>query len=66
MLIDMVRENITHREVDYGDKKESIVLAYNWLQSKSSNVKRFDKTLSKRGRLGEGRPISEDSYRSVV
>jgi len=60
MLIDMVRENITHRDVDYQDKKESIVLAYNWLNSKCDGVKRFDTVMKQsRDKSGKFKP-SED------
>ena len=61
MLIDMVRENLTHRDVDFQDKKEAIILAFDWLQSKATSVKRFD--ISKRP---PHRPPQEDSYRSVA
>ena len=64
MLIDMVRENLTHRDVDFQDKKEAVVLAYNWLQSKSPTVKRFDTRLEN-GTLRGSKP-SEDSYRSIA
>ncbi len=73
MLIDMVRENITHRDVDYQDKKESVVLAHNWLQIKSRGqkvtVKRFDSEMKRGGKHIKGlwgtKP-QEDSYRSVA
>ena len=66
MLIDMVRENITQRDTDYHDTREGIVLARQWKQSKVSNVKQFNKTLSVRGRLGEGRPQEPDSCRNIA
>jgi hypothetical protein len=66
MLVDMVRENITQRDTDFRDTNESIVLARSWLQSGESNVNSFNKTLSKRGRLGEGRPNDSDSFRSIA
>jgi len=62
MLIDMVRENITQRDTDFHDKKEAIVLAYKWLQTKSKTVKQFD-SLSRKGGRGK---VEEDSYRSVA
>ena len=64
MLIDMVRENLTHRDVDFQDKKEAVILAYNWLQSNAPTVKRFDNRL-KNGTLRGSKP-SEDSYRSIA
>jgi len=69
MLIDMVRENMTHRDVDYSDKKESVVLAHDWLHSKETDVKRFNsslKTLSDGRKAGHQHQPSEDSYRSVA
>jgi hypothetical protein len=68
MLIDMVRENLTQRDTDFKDTEESIVLARAWLQSGESNVKRFNKTVfvSKRGRIGEGRPEEPDSSRQIA
>ncbi len=69
MLVDMVRENINQRDVDYQDKKESVVLAHNWLGSKVKTVKRFD-SLKKtgfhpKGIKGGSEPL-EDSHRSVA
>lgn len=64
MLVDMVRENINQRDVDYQDKKESVVLAYNWLQSKCQCVKPFDTLNIKKGL--KGFQPQEDSYRSVA
>jgi len=68
MLVDMVRENINQRDVDYQDKKESVVLAHNWLQSKATSVKRFDsRYIQLGGKSGlKGSKPSEDSYRSVA
>jgi len=65
MLIDMVRENITQRDVDFQDKKEAVVLAYNWLHGKFSGVKRFDTVMQQRNKNGKFRP-TENSYRSVA
>jgi len=42
MLIDMVRENITQRDTDFQDTRESVVLARGWLQSKAGSVKQFN------------------------
>jgi len=50
--------------VDYQDKKESVVLAYNWLQSKVSDVKRFDNINVQKGK--KGFQVTENSYRSVA
>ena len=52
------------RGVDYQDKKESVVLAYNWLQSKVSDVKRFDNINVQKGK--KGFQVTENSYRSVA
>ena len=42
-VIDMERENITQRDIDLYDTRESIVLARDWLESRVNNVKQFGK-----------------------
>lgn len=42
MLVDMIRENLTHRDSDFRDVKDSVVLARTWLQSKAQRVERFN------------------------
>lgn len=64
MLIDMVRENITHRDVDFQDKREAVVLAHNWLSSKSIGVKQFN-TAQQRDKFGKFKP-TENSCRSIA
>ena len=39
----MERENITQRDIDLYDTRESIVLARDWLESRVNNVKQFVK-----------------------
>jgi hypothetical protein len=65
MLVDMVRENVTQRDADFQDKKEAIVLTYNWLQTKSNGVKQFDTKMQERDSSGKFKP-TEDSYRAVA
>ena len=74
MLVDMVRENITQRDTDFHDTKESIVLARSWLQSKCTDVKSFNIGMKKFGWKYQGRNedgtfgsvSSPDSYRSIA
>ena len=39
MLLDMIRENLTHRGDDYRDLADSVMLAKRWLESGSPSVK---------------------------
>jgi len=64
MLIDMVRENITQRDTDFHDTKQSIMLARGWLQSKVPTVKQFHNRL-KDGTL-QGSEPQPNSYRSIA
>lgn len=64
MLIDMVRENITQRDTDYHDTGESIVLARQWLQSGSNDVKLFHNIVE--GKKGFQSITQPDSYRSIA
>lgn len=69
MLIDMLRENLSQRDSDFQDKEDSIVLAREWLQSKSKTVKQFN-SLNKtgfhpEGKKGGGEPLL-DSFRSIA
>lgn len=63
MLIDMIRENLTHRDTDYRDMSDSIILARNWLMSKATHVKQFDTVL--RDKKGRFQPVN-GSYRDVA
>jgi len=67
MLIDMVRENMTQRNTDFQDKKESVVLAREWLRSGSRNVKQFNIRAKRdnKGKFIGSEPI-KDSYRSIA
>ena len=70
MLVDMVRENITQRDTDFHDTLESVVLARNWLGSKSLTVNQFNSELKKH-KSGDhskgvwGTESQPDSYRSI-
>jgi len=64
MLKDMVRENLTQRNGDFKDELESVILVKNWLEG--SFVRTVDKTLSKRGRSGEGRPQEPSTARKIA
>jgi len=64
MLIDMVRENITHRDTDFHDTREGIVLSRNWLQSKCQSVKLFNTLNVEKGK--KDFQIIPDSYRSIA
>jgi len=68
MLVDMIRENITAAGISSNvhERADEFDTVRQWLLSDSSNVKQFNKTLSSRGRLGEGRPKETDSYRSIA
>jgi len=70
MLIDMVRENLTHRDTDFHDLEDSVVLARQWLTIKEPNVSRFDSRLKvlrdkKTGQL-KGSESLPDSPRSIA
>jgi len=58
MLVDMVRENLTHRNTDFHDTSDSCILARAWLQSKDHKdnftVKDFDSELRKGGKHKKG------------
>ena len=69
MLVDMVRENLTHRDSDFKDTEGSCVLARSWLESKVKTVKQFDslkKTgIHPKGKKGGSEPLP-DSCRSIA
>jgi len=67
MLKDMVRENLSHRDTDFHDTRDSVKLAYLWLTSGEQSVKRFD-TLSKNKNWLKGKKGFQelpDSCRSI-
>lgn len=45
MLLDMIRENLTHRGDDYRDLADSVMLAKRWLENNSSSVKDLYSTI---------------------
>lgn len=56
MLLDMIRENMTHRGDNYKDLSDSVMLVKQWLESKANVVKElnnFQKQQGKRTDLGE-------------
>lgn len=64
MLVDMIRENLTHRDSDFRDVKDSVVLARAWLNSNSNDVKRFDNIV--KGKKGFQSIKKDDSSRSIA
>ena len=55
MLIDLVRENVTQRDIDYHDTREGIALAREWLQSKCQSVKQFNTLNVEKGTFRKSR-----------
>lgn len=71
MLVDMIRENLTHRDSDFGDTEDSCVLARAWLGTGAGTVKQFDSAYKayKSGSHKKGKEGSEplpDSCRSIA
>ncbi len=66
MLVDMIRENLTHRGTDFRDMEDSIVLSRAWIQSKERSVKPFDTRFTRKEKgLFTGSKIKIDSVRSI-
>ena len=68
MLVDMVRENITHRDTDFQDTKQSILLARGWLTANVPTVQLFDSRFDSRNDKGQllGSNPQPNSCRSIA
>jgi len=66
MLVDMVRENLTHRDAAFQDAEDSVVLARAWLQSNAKVVKQFN-NFQKKGNQGKRTDLGENhiDYRKI-